>query len=272
MKRLSWTRTWLLCSLIVGASVLSQVGFETRTTAWAADGDNLGSFSGQVVLDGAIPKLDFATTDKDPKAAPELKQCGITQVPNEKLVVDPKTKGIANVAVYLQKAPAGMPAEYKKSKKPTVDFDQKGTQFLPHMLVVRTDQTVKVLSDDPMGHNTHTNPIRSSPFNSAIKAKERVGVPVTIKTPERLPVNVKCDIHPWMTAWWVVVDHPYVAITDAEGKFKIENLPPGEHKFTVWQESFGYLSERPGERDVTVTIVAKKDVAKTIKADVKKFK
>lgn len=266
MKRLNWTRTWLLCSLIVGASVLSQVGPAARATAWAADGDKVGSFSGQVVLDGEIPKLPPAATDADPKAA-DLKVCNVKEVPSEKLVVDPKSKGMANVFVYLKKAPAGMPADLKKSKSPTVDFDQKNAQFVPHAMVVRVDQTVKVLSKDAFGHNTHTYPVRNQPFNSAIKANESAGVPVPVKVAESLPLQVKCDIHPWMTAWWLVLDHPYSAVTDAEGKFKIDNLPPGDHEFVVWQEGFGYV-----ERKLVVKVEANKDVAKTIKADVKKFK
>jgi len=266
MKHLSWTRTWLLSSLIIGASVLSQVSPAIRGTVWAAEGDNLGSFSGEVVLEGEIPKLPPATTDKDPKAA-DLKACNVTEVPNEKLVVDPKTKGIANVFVYLKKAPAGMPAKLKKSDKDTVKFDQKNAQFIPHALFVRNDQTVKVMSEDPFGHNTHTYPVRNQPFNSAIKSHEKEGVPVTPKVAENLPLQVKCDIHPWMTAWWLVLDHPYAAVTDAQGKFKIENLPAGDYKFVVWQEGMGYV-----ERELPVKIAAKQDTAKIIKADVKKFK
>lgn len=270
MKRSNWTRTWLLCGLIVGASVVSQVGNSDRATAWAAEG-NVGTFTGQVVLDGEIPKLPPAATDADPKAA-DLKVCNVKEVPSEKLVVDAKSKGIANVFVYLKKAPTGMPADLKKSKSATVDFDQKNAQFIPHALFVRNDQTVKVLSKDAFGHNTHTYPVRNQPFNSAIKANENAGVPVTPKVAESLPLQVKCDIHPWMTAWWLVLDHPYAAVTDADGKFKIENLPPGEHKFTVWQEGFGYIVDPTGKREFTVKIDAKKETDLKIKADVKKFK
>ncbi len=149
MKRFNWTRTWLLCSLIFGVSVFSQVGSQNRATAWAADNDKLGTFEGQVILEGEIPKLPPAVTDADPKGGADLKACNVKEVPSEKLVVDPKSKGIGNVFVYLVKAPANMPAEFKKSKTPTVEFDQKGAQFIPHSLFVRTDQTVKVLSSDP---------------------------------------------------------------------------------------------------------------------------
>lgn len=274
MQRLNWTRTWLLCSVIAGATFLSLADNSARTRAWAAEGNDLGTFEGQVVLEGEIPKLPPAVTDSDPKAGADLKACNVKEVPNEKLVVDPKTKGIAHVFVYLQKAPANMPADLKKSKSPTVDFDQKGAQFIPHALLVRNDQTVKVFSKDPFGHNTHTQPIRQSQFNSAIKSNENTGVPITLKTAEKLPFRVTCDIHPWMTAWWLVTDHPYAAITDAEGKFKIENLPAGEHKFIVWQSNFGYIkapNAAKNEREITVKIEPKKATALTIKADVKQF-
>jgi hypothetical protein len=59
-----------------------------------------------------------------------------------------------------------------------------------------------------------------------------------------LPITVKCDIHNWMESRWIVTDHPYVAITDKEGKFKIENLPVGKHEFTVWQEKSGYIERK----------------------------
>ncbi len=266
MKRLNWTRTWLLCSVAVGASFLSQMSPATRNVALAAE-EAAGTFSGQVVLNGEIPKLAPATTDADPKAA-DLKACGVKEVPNEKLVVNTKSKGIKNVFVYLKKAPANMPAALKKSKEASVTFDQKGCQFLPHAMLVRNDQTVEVLSDDPVGHNTHTYPVRNQPFNSAIKAKERTGVPVTAKVAESLPLQVKCDIHPWMTAWWLVLDHPYAAVTDDEGKFSIPDLPPGTHEFVVWQESCGYI-----ERKFVVKVDGKKaPAAATIKADVAKFK
>lgn len=271
MKSLTWTRTWMLGCVIVGAAVLSQTGPGARSTAIAAEGvAKGGTFEGQVTLKGEIPKLGPAAIDTDPKGD-QLKACGVKEVPNEKLVVDPKTKGIANVFVYLQKAPAGMPADLKKSKEAKVAFDQKGCQFIPHALIVRNDQTVNVLSQDPIAHNTHTNPFRNTPFNQAIKPMEMTGVPVTYKVVERLPMKVQCDIHPWMGAWWLVVDHPYAAVTDAEGKFKIENLPPGEHKFTVWQEGMGYITEGTGNT-INVKVEAGKTTEKKLTADVAKFK
>ena len=61
---------------------------------------------------------------------------------------------------------------------------------------------------------------------------------------EFLPIQVKCDLHNWMLAYWLVLDHPYSAITQADGSFEIQNLPAGTHKFRVWHERVGYLERK----------------------------
>ena len=58
-----------------------------------------------------------------------------------------------------------------------------------------------------------------------------------------MPVKVACNIHPWMNAWLVVKDHPYMAVSDDNGKLEIKNLPAGEWSFQIWQEKAGYLRE-----------------------------
>ena len=60
-------------------------------------------------------------------------------------------------------------------------------------------------------------------------------------------VRVKCDLHPWMSAWIVVTDHPYHAITDDEGRFELSNVPPGDYVLETWHETLG-----SSRREVTV--------------------
>jgi hypothetical protein len=226
-------------------------------SASRANAADTGTLSGQFVLEGEAPKL-APLVKADDKTVKNPEVCAKENVPDESLVVDDSTKGIANVFVYLQKPPSGMPAELKESKDKVVKFDQKGCRFIPHALILRTDQSIAILSDDPISHNTHVNPTRQDGKNEVIAANDRSGnVKWQFTVTERLPTRVNCDIHNWMSANWLIIDHPYAAITDKEGRFKIENVPVGEHNFVVWHERSGYVFGAT-KRSIPVTIEAGK--------------
>jgi hypothetical protein len=227
--------------------------------------EGYGTFKGTIKYDGAIPKRDPVVAKGDP-AARDAAVCAAADVPDESLVVDPKSKGIQNVFVYLKKATTIHP-DLKKSAQPDVTFDQKGCRFLPHALIVRTDQTVKVLSGDAIAHNTRVNTINNTPNSVVIGANDRKGVPFKETKPESLPTQVKCDFHGWMTAYWLILDHPYAAVTDKDGKFTIDKLPAGEYQFVIWQEQVGYLN-----RAYKVTITSNKTTEADLKFGPDKFK
>ncbi|WP_437203277.1 hypothetical protein [Planctomicrobium sp. SH664] len=196
-----------------------------------------GSVSGQFVIDGDVPeqgKFDNTTA------------CNLPSVPDESLIVDPASKGIKNIFIYMRKAPASIHPDLKASKEKEVIFDQKGCQFIPHALILRNDQTIVCKSSDPIPHNLHTNPIFNPTTNVIVQPNDQTGIRLTLPTVEALPVKVNCDIHPFMNSYWAIVDHPYAVITDEEGKFKIENLPAGEHEFRVWHELTGYVPPKMG--------------------------
>ncbi len=232
---------------VPAATMLLAVAFVfSSQNAECADG--YGSVTGQFVLDGPVPERKVLIAKGD-AAAKDAKICAAHPVISEDLVVDPKSKGIQHVFIYMRKAPSNVNPELKNSKVKEVVFDQQGCQFKPHSLFVRTDQVVLVKSDDECAHNTHTYPIRGQAVNFLLQPKNRIGVKVPNKVSEILPMQVKCDIHPWMKAHWLVLDHPYAAITDKDGNFKIAGLPAGEHEFRVWHELVGYV-----DRAFTVTI------------------
>ncbi len=213
----------------------------TQTSTTSAQ--DWGSIKGQIIVDGNIAPLKLLVKKGD-ASVKDSAVCAAQDVPDESLVIDEKTKGIANVVVYLQKKPAKVHPSHEKSSVAEVVFDQKGCKFIPHVLLVRTDQKVRVLSDDAIAHNTHTYPLKNKQENFIVSPNDRKGIAVpSVNVVERLPSKVGCDIHPWMQAWWVILDHPYAAVTKEDGSFEIADLPAGEHEFKVWQEKVGFLEK-----------------------------
>ena len=247
-------------TIACAALALLGIGFcQSASAQW-------GTLKGQILLDGDVPTIKPLVAKGD-SAARDAAVCAAQDVPDEKLVVDPQTKGIANVVVYLAKKPEKVAPGLEKSATPTVTFDQKGCKFLPHVMVVRTDQQVVVLSDDSVAHNTHTTFLKNRNDNFLVAPNDRTGVtlkPLTIV--EKVPQKVVCDIHNWMKAYWVIVDHPYAAVTNEKGEFVIPDLPVGKHEFIVWQEEAGYL-----EKKYTVTIKAGENVEKPLKFTTKQI-
>ena len=203
-----------------------------------------GTLSGQVILDDNLPNIPSLVV-KGNATVKDAAVCAAQEVPDEKLVVNPTTKGIANVVIYLAKKPAKVHPDLANSKHKEVVFDQKNCRFIPHVMLVRTDQQVRVKSDDGVAHNTHTKPIKNNSENFILSANDRTGVlmkPITVV--ERAPVKISCDIHSWMAAYWVILDHSYAAVTDEQGNFEISNLPVGNHDFMIWHESAGWLDKK----------------------------
>jgi plastocyanin len=211
----------------------------------------LGSIQGQVLLIGPSPLAGAPPLLKKDDPAAVKAGCTTRDVPNDKLIVDSKSAGIAKVIVYLRKAPANMPAELKKPPAEPLTFDQLGCRFEPRVLSVRVGQTVNCVSQDSVAHNVHTNGFSNPSENFLIPPGSKVPTPVQLKEPESLPMRVNCDLHSWMSAYWVVTDHPYVAITNERGEFSISDLPPGDHTFSLWHEVGGFI---PGRKTFKVTV------------------
>lgn len=202
-----------------------------------------GGAIGRIKLKGPAPAPVLQHKKGDPTVK-DAAVCAAQDLYKQDLVVDPNTNGIANVFLYMKKAPEG--AKFEAPEKKVLIFDQKNCTFVPHAQIVRTDQEVEIISSDPVAHNFHSYPLRGDALNVLIAPNTKAGdgTKTSFDGPEILPIKIGCDIHPWMTAWWMVVDHPYAAVTNAQGEFEINDLPDGTHEFRVWHERAGYLEKK----------------------------
>lgn len=218
--------------------------FATMVFCWAvpAMAAGWGSVEGQFILEGDVPDVPPLVREGDPTVK-DAAVCAAEPVPNDAMAFNPESKGIGNIVVFMRRAPEVHP-DLKSSPEKEVVFDQKGCRYLPHVLIVRTDQNVVCKSSDSVSHNVHTQPFANTSQNFIVNPNDQTGVQVQMPIAESIPVQVKCDIHPHMQAWWIVVNHPYAAVTDKDGKFKIENLPEGDHEFIVWHELAGYINRK----------------------------
>jgi hypothetical protein len=172
------------------------------------------------------------------KGAPAT--CGTDPVYDETVVVDDKG-GLANTVVYLDGAP--------KTAAPTKDvvLDQKGCHYLPHVQAGTVGSKLDITNSDQALHTAHAygkNDV--SLYNVATPS---AGSKATQKLDQLGPTHFKCDAgHTWMSAWIYTFDHPYFAVTDANGKFSIANVPAGTYTVKAWHEKFGEVTGK-----VTVT-------------------
>ena len=144
--------------------------------------------------------------------------------------------GLANVFVYIKEGASKTPPT---GESPLLD--QAGCMYEPFVLGVVTDQKIKVRNSDPVLHNVHAMPKQNKEFNFAQPLKGQVSER-SFDKPEVL-VRVKCDVHPWMFTYVGVVDHPYFAVTDKDGSFKIPNLPAGKYTLEAFHLKAGVKTQ-----------------------------
>lgn len=188
------------------------------------------SISGTITFDGKAPSLRPLAMDADPACA--KKHTG--PVANEMLALG-SGGTMGNIMVWVSK---GLPAgKTWPAPKTAVTLDQKGCQYVPHVMGIMVGQPYRILNSDGILHNIHTLPKVNPSFNK--------GMPATLKEtttsfakPEAV-FHIKCDVHPWMSAYVAVFTHPFFSVTKTDGKFDISGLDPGTYEITAWHEKLG---------------------------------
>lgn len=219
------------CVPFVCLGFLLLVGSASPTNAQ----DGWGLLRGRFFWDGEIPQRQQLVIERDAEI------CGDRGLVDESLLVNAENRGVGNVVVWLESRTVVPTHPDLSGPGEPVRLDNKGCRFEPRVAVVRTGGVLQLTNSDPVAHNAAVYLKRSTPFNDVIPQGgplERV-----LRKAEQLPARVDCSIHPWMKAWLLVLDHPYAAVSDEDGRFEIPRLPAGEWTFRFWQERSGYLKQ-----------------------------
>ncbi|HUY34834.1 MAG TPA: hypothetical protein VMV69_18960 [Pirellulales bacterium] len=199
---------------------------EAEPTAPAVEPTEWGDLSGQFLYEGAAPAAKPISVTKDEQV------CGKHNLVDESLLVG-SGNGLKNVVVFVvtsKKQKLFVNPDYEASANDVVRFDNKNCRFEPHILPVRVSQTLELHNSDAVSHNSAIE--RENPLLS-----KGATFDYHFDKSKNEPVTVTCSIHTWMKGYVVVRDNPYMAVSDDEGRFKIEKLPPGAHEFVVWHEA-----------------------------------
>jgi len=224
----------LFGALTLGAPIVSagDSGYQVITVE---DG---GSVSGVVRFGNRYPKRKKIRISKDNETCGTIKR-------SEKFLVSKESKGLQNVLVTIEGVKAGKAPHIATS----ITLQQKGCTYIPHFQVAEVGNDgvdLKLVNDDGIFHNVHTYLGDSTIFNipqlgTQHEIMQRLSSPGVVK--------VSCDVHDWMSAGIVLLkDNPYYAVTDKNGEFLIDDIPPGTYTVKAWHEALGTMT-----KEVTVS-------------------
>ncbi len=215
--RVTAKRLWLATGLVT-------------VLVWPGVAVAASSITGSATFDGKAPTLRPLAMDADPACAKKHS----APVPNEMLTLG-TGNAMGNVMVWVSK---GLPAgkTWPAPKTPAV-LDQRGCQYLPHVVGLMVGQPYKILNSDGIVHNVHALPKINKPFNRPMPATVKEATVTFDKAEASFPI--KCDVHPWMQAYVGVFSHPFFSVTSTDGKFTISGLDPGTYEITAWHERLG---------------------------------
>jgi hypothetical protein len=199
---------------------------ENNAPAYKTTG-NEGSIIGVVDFKGDPPAARPIQMDSDPVCA----QKGSGALSEEVVVKDGK---LQNVFVYVK---SGLPKNSFAAPSTEPALDQLGCRYVPHVVGMHNKQKIKITNSDATSHNVHPLPKENREWNES----QGPGTPPLMKdfAKKEVLIPVKCNQHSWMKAYIGVLDHPFFAVSAADGTFKIAGLPPGDYEIEAWHEKYG---------------------------------
>jgi len=202
------------------------------TEGSAASGGG-ASIHGIVHFEGTAPARGKVQMSADPVCQQQHADAMLS----EEVVVNADGT-LKNVAVYVTEGLSGAHA----APTTPVTLDQAGCWYQPHVFGIQANQPLEIVNSDATLHNVNAKPTANPPFNIAQPVK---GMKMTKKfTKPEVGVKFKCNVHPWMSAYAVVLDHPFFSVTDASGAFTISGVPAGTYTIEAWHESYGTQTQQ----------------------------
>ena len=216
------SRLYLFALILLSAALsLAQSGYQTIAVN---DG---GTITGSVKWTGSVPKVPSIVINKDPEVCDPNSE---KKRDLERLVIA-SNGGVANTVVFLKDITKGKAMDLPEIRQ---FLNQKTCRYEPHVLLVPDNGTLHLKSSDPILHTVHMTGASdyNLPFPFANQTMSRTmnreGV-----------VDLRCNAgHVWMNAEMLVVNHPYYAVTDEDGNFKLTNVPAGEYEIEAWHEGW----------------------------------
>lgn len=210
-------------------SATATPGTGTATPVPAVPTGPTVTLSGSIHFEGAPPERKPIKMSADETC----KKQHTAAVLSEDVIVG-SSGGLKNVFVSVKSGLVGKPFAVPAG---AVVLDQKGCMYSPHVWGVVANQTVRIRNSDPTLHNVHGIPASGNDeFNVGMPRQD---MEITRVFKEAGAVRFKCDVHPWMLSFGHVMTHPFFAVSDDNGAYAIENLPPGQYVVEAWQEKLG---------------------------------
>jgi hypothetical protein len=157
---------------------------------------------------------------------------------------------LRNVFVYVKQ---GVTGKYPAPKDSAV-IDQSGCLYRPRVQGMLVGQPLLIRNSDDTLHNIHCLAEQNAAFNLGQPARGMESRK-SFTQPEVM-MRFKCDVHPWMTAYIGVLEHPFFAVTGDGGTFKLEKLPAGQYVIEAWHEKYGAQQQTVNVADSEAKTIA----------------
>ncbi|MEO5863445.1 MAG: carboxypeptidase regulatory-like domain-containing protein [Nitrospiraceae bacterium] len=236
MSRAKTLTSWIVSMLVIGiiGAGAGPIFAEPYQVIDVTDG---GTIFGVARWNGDLPELQPIEIEADTGV------CG-EEAKSQALLVNSKNSGVSHVLVYLE--------QVKKGKAPADKYrlDMANCQFTDHIFPFVRSQTMAMVNHDSYFHNPHFfNAKNVSLLNVPMPDPNQQIEHKFLRTPlrnEKGVMRLQCDVHNNMNAYWAGFDHPYFALTDANGRFVISGVPPGTYTLVAWHEGYKIIREEAG--------------------------